>query len=199
VRWGKLVRATEILLVSLLFSVTLIVIRASDPSTRSTDNVAPKMNLRTLQIEQHNHDLRNHLDILALHKIDRIKHYGLHYAKYVGRFARGDDESKSVKQTLVDAFLVALSSANALNQKLDQGEVTVSQVQPDYRKFADATGRFADACEKIDHLEGFRDIALAANKDIVAWILAKASAEHIDLVKSVEARREELSKRQAYH
>jgi hypothetical protein len=49
-----------------------------------------------LQREQFRHDRRNHFDILSLHKNDRLKHYGLHYCKYVGRLARGVDEPKTV-------------------------------------------------------------------------------------------------------
>ena len=44
--------------------------------------------LGSLQQEQHAHDMRNHFDIMSLHKTERLKHYGLHFAKYVGRLAR---------------------------------------------------------------------------------------------------------------
>ena len=46
--------------------------------------------LAQLQREQYVHDQRNHFDIICLPKPDRLKHYGLHFAKYVGRLARGD-------------------------------------------------------------------------------------------------------------
>ena len=42
------------------------------------------------QKAQYRHDKRNHFDILSRHKIDRLKHYGLHFAKYTGRLARGE-------------------------------------------------------------------------------------------------------------
>jgi hypothetical protein len=64
----------------------------------------------SLQSAQYSHDMRNHFDILSLPKTDRLKHYGLHFAKYVGRLARGADEPKSVERTLVDAILVSLST-----------------------------------------------------------------------------------------
>jgi hypothetical protein len=74
--------------------------------------------LARLQCEQHSHDMRNHFDIISLHKTDRLKHYGLHFAKYVGRLAREAAEAKPVERTLVDALLVSLSAANTLHQDL---------------------------------------------------------------------------------
>jgi hypothetical protein len=65
-----------------------------------------------LQREQFQHDKRNHFDILHLSKTERLKHYGLHYCKYVGRLARGNKEPKSIEQTLTDTFLIVLSAAN---------------------------------------------------------------------------------------
>src|SRR5258708_8222142 len=104
--------------------------------------------LGTLQREQHAHDMRNHFDIVSLHKTDRMKHYGLHFAKYVGRLARESGETKPVERTLVDTLLVSLSAANTLHQDLSKENYLLSgvtdQVDP-WRAFADAAGRFADA------------------------------------------------------
>ncbi len=84
--------------------------------------------LLLFQRQQYKHDHRNHTDILSLSKTDRLKHYGLHFAKYVGRLARGIDEPKSVERTVVDTFLVCLSAANTLHQKLG-AECLASQQQ----------------------------------------------------------------------
>lgn len=65
------------------------------------------MEMKKRQQAQHEHDLKNHFDILSLSRLDRLKHYGLHFAKYAGRFARGEAEAKSRSETLTDAFLVA--------------------------------------------------------------------------------------------
>ena len=112
--------------------------------------------LLRLQCEQYSHDRRNHSDILNLSKTDRLKHYGLHFAKYVGRLARGKDEVKSVERTIVDTFLVCLSAANTLHQELNstslQSDLQAKENDPVYI-LADAAGRFADACEKVDHME----------------------------------------------
>jgi hypothetical protein len=157
--------------------------------------------MRQLQRDQHTHDLRNHFDILSMHKTDRLKHYGLHFAKYVGRLARGSDEPKPINRTITDAFLVNLSAANMLLQDLSKEDVTAVVRAPQIdslRVFADAAGRFADACEKIDHLEEFASIAKVANRDITKWLLATADERGMDLMQSVCDRRRELAARHFY-
>ena len=154
------------------------------------------MSMRARQQAQHEHDLQNHFDILSLSRLDRLKHYGLHFAKYAGRLARGEAEAKSRPETLTDAFLVALSAANALNQALPDvdGEVTDGKAPSDL-SFTDQAGRFADACEKIDHLEEFRTIALDANAALVKWIVRSATATGFDLDALVDDRRQQLARR----
>jgi hypothetical protein len=83
--------------------------------------------MANLQRAQYAHDMRNHFDIVSLHKNDRLKHYGLHFAKYVGRLARGTDEAKPVERTLVDAILVSLSTANTLHQDLSKANLVTAQ------------------------------------------------------------------------
>jgi hypothetical protein len=156
--------------------------------------------LLRFQREQHHHDKRNHADILSLSKADRLKHYGLHFAKYVGRLARGRDEVKSVERTIVDTFLVGLSAANTLHQHLGQAEIQITsaaQFDPVYQ-LADAAGRFADACEKIDHLEEFVSIAKNANIDVLAWVMEYAGERGLDLDSATQERRKELAARQFY-
>jgi hypothetical protein len=157
--------------------------------------------MANLQRAQYAHDMRNHFDILSLHKNNRLKHYGLHFAKYVGRLAREGDESKPAERTLVDAILVSLSAANTLHQDLSKEsfriESTPKQVDP-LRIFADASGRFADACEKIDHMEEFLAIARKANTDIMAWLIREARERGLPLLTEVEKRRGELANRHFY-
>jgi hypothetical protein len=86
-----------------------------------------------LQQEQFSHDKRNHCEILSLDKNDRLKHYGLHFCKYVGRLARGIEEAKPASRTITDAALVCLSAANTLHQRLAEPEArvpTARQVDP---------------------------------------------------------------------
>ncbi|WP_127142584.1 hypothetical protein [Pelagibacterium montanilacus] len=152
------------------------------------------MDFKKQQQIQYQHDLSNHFDILAMSRVDRIKHYGLHFAKYAGRFARGNYEKKSESQTLVDAFLVSLSAANALNQLLEE---TLPH-STEFAIFTDYSGRFADACEKIDHLEEFRDHALNANSAIMGWLVAFASIRSVDIVHLAAERRNFLARRAVY-
>ncbi len=152
------------------------------------------MSMQVRQQAQYKHDLENHFDILSLPRLDRLKHYGLHFAKYAGRFARGAAETKSRLETLVDAFLVVLSAANALNQALpniEDGQAIGTA--PSDLAFVDQAGRFADACEKIDHLEEFRTIALDANAALAEWIMHSAAAEDLDLDSLVDKRRQQLA------
>jgi hypothetical protein len=157
--------------------------------------------LARLQREQYRHDQRNHSDIACLSKPDRLKHYGLHFAKYVGRLARGNAEAHSVDRTITDAALICLSAANTLHQRLDHCNLdkASTQIQPDHlRSLADAAGRFADACEKIDHLEEFIGIARIANNDILNWILISAEERGLNLDVAIRKRRSELADRQFY-
>ena len=130
-------------------------------------------------------------------RIDRLKHYGLHFAKYAGRFARGEKELKSKAETLTDAFLVALSAANTLNQTLKNTNFE-NNSRPADLEFIDYAGRFADACEKIDHLEEFRTIALNANAALMEWIVRSAVVDGLALDALVDERRRQLARRPVY-
>jgi hypothetical protein len=145
--------------------------------------------------------MRNHFDIISLHKTDRLKHYGLHFAKYVGRLAREFTEPKPVERTLVDTLLVSLSAANTLHQDLSRENCFLSSNTKEvdsWHTFADAAGRFADACEKIDHIEEFVPLARRANADIVSWIVNTATHRGLDLQSAIFSRRAELAARQFY-
>ncbi len=159
--------------------------------------LSPETLLR-LQREQFAHDRRNHTDVICLCRADRLKHYGLHFAKYVGRLVRAN-EVQPLNRTIVDAALVALSAANTLGQNLADKFVEraekgsyVSDIVTD---LADCAGRFADACEKIDHLEEFVSIANQANLDVIAWTLAAAQSADLDIEAAIALRRMELRKR----
>lgn len=157
--------------------------------------------MASLQQTQYAHDMRNHFDILSLHKNERLKHYGLHFSKYVGRLARETDELKPVDRTIVDAMLISLSAANTLHQDLSKVSFECSaaakQIDP-LRVLADAVGRFADACEKIDHLEEFLSLARTANRDVVAWLLKQADERSLQISEEIQRRRTELAQRHFY-
>jgi hypothetical protein len=158
-----------------------------------------QMDFSRLQSDQYTHDKRNHFDILSLSKSDRLKHYGLHFAKYVGRFARGSGERHTMQKTIVDSFLVTLSAANTLHQRLQECDwQSINLTNDRFLAYADAAGRFADACEKIDHLESFIEIARDANRDLVSITIEMAKAEGVDLAQSIKEQRARLASRQFY-
>jgi len=157
--------------------------------------------LLTWQGEQHRHDQRNHADIACLHKTDRLKHYGLHFAKYVGRLARGEADPISIERTIVDTALVCLSAANTLHQKLElpgDNQIYKNLSSDDLRPLADAAGRFADACEKIDHMEEFVDMARRSNQDVLNWVFSVTETNNLDISAAMKKRRAELAKRQFF-
>jgi hypothetical protein len=71
------------------------------------------------------------------------------------------------------------------------------QIDP-LRVFADAAGRFADACEKLDHLEDSVNIARTANVDILHWLIRTADEQQFDLMQALYERRKQLAARQFY-
>ncbi len=148
------------------------------------------------QKDQYEHDMRNHFDILSLHKEERLKHYAMHFAKYAGRLARGAKEEKRTERTFVDALLVCLSAANTLHQKLSYSSSRSNDSF--FIRLTDAAGRFNDAAEKIDHLEPFIEIARESNQDILDTLLDFAVSEAVDVEKSLETRRSELRQRQFF-
>lgn len=114
--------------------------------------------------------------------------------------ARQDQEAKPIERTLVDTILVSLSAANTLHQNLSKEPlvVTAALANEPLRIFADAAGRFADACEKIDHVEEFRAMACKANADIMSFALAMTNERGIDVNSQLKARRNELAARQFF-
>ena len=155
--------------------------------------------LLSQQQQQFTHDRQNHSDVICLPRADRLKHYGLHFAKYAGRIARGAAEPKAVTETVVDAVLICLSVANSLSQRLDhEPALAAMRKKATLELLTDASGRFADACEKIDHLEDFLTLARTANIDVMNWSLAKAQELDLDLEHLLRERREFLGRRAFY-
>lgn len=176
--------------------------------------------LLTLQWRQLKHDEAYHKDVLLLAPADRIKHMALHNAKYTGRLLDAIDASDDsrIGKTLTDAFVIALATANALNQDLGQelasvggahslpaaGERLAIGLPRDpldplwiVRQFARHNGQLAKICESWDHLEPvpFHDGMKACNLALLQAVIAECSARVIDLtadyhsrIRTVEAR-----------
>lgn len=76
--------------------------------------------LLPLQRLQQQHDEVAHKDILSFDLYKRLKHMVLHFYKYAGKLemARQTRDEGSLRQTLLDAFIICMASANAMNLSL---------------------------------------------------------------------------------
>jgi len=169
--------------------------------------------LLALQWAQLKHDEAYHKDVVILPLAQRMKHMALHNAKYTAYFMdaaeQGDDDR--LGRTLTDAFIIALASANTLNQDLGR-EVdelrAVSSLQALGTGFASSlprnrddplwvmrqyvrhNGQLAKLCESWDHLEAvpFRDGMKDCNRALFRSVLAEAAARGMDLAGTYRAR-----------
>jgi hypothetical protein len=133
--------------------------------------------LTSLQARQRKHDTRAHQDIFYLPYPERIKHLTFHVAKYAGRLATPGSSQATIRQTLVDAFIIALSAADVLKINLAEAlqkragtercndlsqlgrlllkthEEPAEPLLWYLRMLAVIGGRMAKACESLDHME----------------------------------------------
>lgn len=151
------------------------------------------------QRKQFEHDELHHHDIFCLSRADRLKHYGLHFAKYCGRLSR-DHSEEVLRKTLSDWQLVSLSASLALSDNLSLGSISFSEASNDDFLFraVDASGRFCDACEKIDHAEPFLDMAKFSNREILFLLSSMAAQKSMSLEELVTDRRKQLRQRAFY-
>ena len=73
--------------------------------------------LLPLQKMQQAHDEVAHRDILSFDVYTRLKHMVLHFYKYAGKIeaAREARDQEALRRTLLDAFIICMASANAIN------------------------------------------------------------------------------------
>lgn len=183
-------------------------------------------NLLALQWNQLNHDERYHKEIVRLSVADRMKHFALHMAKYVGYFAEAIDSEDSAlfERTLVDALIISLASANTLNLSLghalscqagfESGSLTTLRFKLANELFpagADAirfllelarrSSRLAKACESLDHVEDhpFRETMVSSVVDIFKLLFAETSVLDIDPVEKVKSRIQDIEPKSIFH
>lgn len=151
------------------------------------------------QMAQHKHDRRNHFDIVARHKVDRFKHYALHFAKYAGRLARGEEVTgKSIRDTATDSVLVSLSSANTVPQRLaDVRHTPLNLDATTLKNYIAWTGIYCDAVEKIDHAEfdGIRESLIEANQELFDLALGLLWGQGCEPSLEIARRRDALANR----
>ena len=127
------------------------------------------MNVSRLQSRQREHDERFHPDIYAGPQAERLAHYAFHGMKYTGRIAsiireKPDQHVSKLQQTVADAFIITLATANALNldlHPLDMPDLPQSMALPEdvarslLISYAIYQGRIAKALDARDHVESF--------------------------------------------
>jgi hypothetical protein len=126
-----------------------------------------------IQRDQNTHDRLAHRDILNLDTHTKLKHMTLHFLKYAGKLAEAHESQSrsSLEAALVDAFIICLATANALNvnlgatwrlfaENLDQLSRSLCPRNCAVDPFDGAlfglvkiSGRMAKAIESTDHLE----------------------------------------------
>ena len=165
-----------------------------------------------LQRSQQEHDQANHGDIFTLHAFEKLKHFHVHFSKYVGRMAGVNLNTlagmNQIWPTVVDTALICLSAANCLKIKLDElvppevgDELTSTQTaQHLFTQLAVATGHIAKAIDGHDHMESVnvRTQCQPALVQIMCAVLVHARNTDTDLVAAVEARRQEIRRKKLY-
>lgn len=176
----------------------------------------------TLQWMQLRHDESYHKDITILSPAQRVKHMALHNAKYASYFwdaVEGDDDQR-FRQALVDAFIIHIATANALNQNLglelssagaessvqSLGNALLEQSRHDtepfwiVRQFVRHNGQLAKLCESLDHLEPlpFREGMKASNLALLQAVLVEAAARAIDLIAAYKERIRDVEARSMF-
>jgi hypothetical protein len=131
--------------------------------------------LMRLQRVQQAHDELAHRDILSFNLHKRLKHMVLHFYKYTGKIQAASEvgDVAELRRTLIDAFIICMASANAMNLSLDAevagddtGELdgracALGKSMPEtldvfgvaVRQFALIGGRMAKVVESADHME----------------------------------------------
>lgn len=186
------------------------------------------MNVReqflALQWDQLHHDEAYHKDVVILGLAERIKHMALHNAKYTARLFEAAETGDAVllAKTLTDAFIIALASANTLNQDLGLELGKPAETSPSLRAFGSAVameleradadplwlvrafarhnGHLAKVCKSWDHLESvpFRDAMKSCNLALLKALLAEGDARGIDLAECYNTRIAEVENRSIF-
>lgn len=132
--------------------------------------------LLPLQKLQQEHDELAHRDILNFNLHKRLKHMVLHFFKYAGKIqAAGEAQDRNeLRRILLDAFIICMATANALNVSLGRS-ITVIGIAP---SDLDALAHKLANTDKLDDpfASAVRDLVLIGGR------MAKAveSADHME-------------------
>lgn len=160
--------------------------------------------LLDLQRKQRAHDREYHADIYYLSYPDRMRHIVFHFSKYVGRLAMpssNQDSAVSLRKTIVDTFLMALSASEVLNLDLDRSarprlaeECGVPQSADSIAQWwllrlAASTGKMAKAMESLDHMEPVNSRQMLSESTIEILESVLAISDRLALNPGAEAER----------
>lgn len=178
-----------------------------------TDPLHTKISWLDLQARQDQHDRDFHPDIAFLPLTDRFRHLAFHQLKYGAQMIEAIESSdrKQFDRLLIDAFVIAISLANALGEVVqpDSENVRVERatavgpkgtgmvaLMPFVHSFIRKAGRFAKLGEALDHLESinFRREISEANSSLLAHIVEFLSGAGADIPGRFEARLSEVEK-----
>ena len=179
-----------------------------------------------LQRAQLQHDERYHRDILLLPVGERMKHFALHFAKYVGYLFESLDQGDQdrYKKVIVDSLIIGLASANTLNVNLGESLDQPREPMPDsvallgdvlgrelgrpaddriwiIKQMARHTARLAKACESLDHVEGypFRAVMEDSVLNLFKLLLSEAAFQKINISAMSGNRLEEVESKHILH
>ena len=178
--------------------------------------------LSEIQWMQLKHDERYHKEITVLPVADRMKHFALHFAKYLGYFSEAIDSENSLlyERALTDAFIISVASANTLNLDLhaalktgetgfsERGENTdlplapcVGEPMSFLKQVARHCGRLAKSCESLDHVEAypFREQMASSILELFRLVVAESSVREIDLAETAKTRLDAIESKSIFH
>lgn len=182
--------------------------------------------LLALQIHQLEHDEFFHKEITRLDIHQRLKHMALHFAKYVGKVCDctlNVQDYNALRKTVIDSFIISITSANALNIRiadqlpsvksilsnslLEAGVEVAKNLDIDLKdslwlvkRYPVLVGELAKACESVDHLEAYDYRTRIADcvVNINCLMMAAASQLAVDLVTEVPNRLMEVKKKSIF-
>lgn len=113
--------------------------------------------IQQLLMQQDAHDKQFHGDIYYQTTLFKLKHFALHYSKYLSKLVL--DECNT-KQIMIDTLLITLSVANTLqcpvyDVDLVKGMVDTYQEPTILKRYARAVGLVTKALDAVDHIERY--------------------------------------------
>jgi hypothetical protein len=155
-----------------------------------------------------------------------MRHFALHFSKYIGYFVQAIDQSNPdlYRKALIDSFIIDLAAANTLNLNLGAVACEVRENMPsDIRELgtllehefgrphderiwivkllAVQASRLAKACESLDHVDAypFRSVMEDSIVQIFRLVVAEASHQQVDLLHSSRQRHSDVGSKNLFN